>query len=69
MTTKIDTNPSNAPSTVTSKPVPDTPGGDLADHAETPEERRMEHAADRLAHKAAKDEQDFDKDNSNLFQK
>lgn len=69
MSDKIDTNPSNAPSTVTSKPVPDTPAGDLADHAETPEARRMERAADRLAHKAAKDEQNFDKDNSNLFDK
>lgn len=69
MNPKIDTNPANAPDTVSSRPVPDTPAGGLADRADSPEGKRMERAADRLAHKGAKDEQNFDKDNSNPFDK
>lgn len=69
MPTRTDTNPSNGPSTVTSTHTPTTPRGNAANTGETAEEKRMEHAADNLAHKAANDEQTFDKDNSNLFSK
>lgn len=69
MPIRPDTNPSNGPNTVTPNPTPTTPRGNVAETGESTDVKRSERAADNLAHKAAKDEQDFDKDNSNLFSK
>jgi hypothetical protein len=66
MTTDVNTNPSNAPSTfpprtseVPTKPATTGQG----------DEDRADKTADRMAHKGAKTEQGFDKDNSQLFNK
>jgi hypothetical protein len=66
MTTDVNTNPSNAPSTFPPRTseVPTKPPT-----TGTGNEDRAEKTADHMAHKGAKTEQDFDKDNSQLFTK
>jgi hypothetical protein len=66
MTPDRTSNPSTGSST-----FPDRPTENPAKPANTGEksEDRGERTADRLAHKGAKDQQDFDRDNNQLFSK
>lgn len=66
MTIDINPNPKNEPITFPPHPAqaPTKPG--LPD---TEGDKRVDQVADRLAHKGAKAEQEFDKENSKLFSK
>jgi hypothetical protein len=66
MTTDINPNPANEPTTFPPNPtqVPTKPGLPAKE-----EVGKTDQVADHLAHKGAKAEQDFDKDNSKLFSK
>lgn len=66
MTANTNPNPSTGPSTFPSKPaqVPTTPGV-----LEKEGDARVDQVANRLAHKGAKAEQNFDKENETLFNK
>jgi hypothetical protein len=80
MTTTVNTNPANQPTTVDTNPanqstsinnqpnsIPSKPG-----KAETPltaEKSKVDQFAGQMAKKGSKTEQNFDKDNSNLFSK
>jgi hypothetical protein len=64
MTTDNNPNPANEPATFPPIPKesPTKPG--LPDEEG---DKKIQQVADRLAHKGAKREQDFDKDNTKLF--
>jgi hypothetical protein len=69
MTTDNKPNPANNPTTVPPKPtqLPTRPG--LPEREGDEKLDGAQQIADHLAHKGAKAEQDFDKDNSKLFSK
>jgi hypothetical protein len=77
MTTTVNANPANEPLTVNTETEYVPAGGDTdreyaptgSDLPETTEEKKVEHVANAAAHKAAKTEQNFDTNNSNLFSK
>jgi hypothetical protein len=67
--------PANVPTTVTTGPASSTNPANVSnkvkstDTPETAEKKRDEQVADELAHKGAKVEQKYDRENSNLFNK
>jgi hypothetical protein len=68
-TTSVDTNPAKQPTNINNQPTtaPSKPG--KAETPLTPEHSKVDQFAGQMAKKGTKTEQNFDKDNSNLFSK
>jgi len=68
-TTTVDTNPANQPTNINNQPntIPSKPG--KVEAPLTPEQSKVDQFAGKMARKGSKTEQNFDKDNSNMFSK
>jgi hypothetical protein len=75
MSTTDHKDPANVPTTVTTGPTSTTNPANVSnkvkgtDTPDTAEKKRDEQIADELAHKGAKAEQNYDRENSSLFNK